>query len=172
MVAISLIAAMAKNRVIGNNNNLPWQLPNEMAYFRQMTLGKPVILGRKTFQSFGERPLPKRPHIVITRDRNYAPEGVEIAHTMSEAIELAHKYVSDEIMVIGGGEIYKAALEESINKYTTRIYLTEINLDVAGEIKFPEFEKSKFKEISRQPQSENGINYDFVLYESTLTNAK
>ncbi|MFT7432622.1 MAG: dihydrofolate reductase [Alphaproteobacteria bacterium] len=165
MVTISLIAAMASNRVIGNDNNLPWKLPKEMAYFREKTLGKPVILGRKTFQSFGEKPLPKRPHIVVTRDTSYQPQGVQVAHSLELALKLAREHTAEEIMVIGGGEIYKQSL-----LFAHRIYLTEINSSAEGNTYFPTFDKKIFKEVSRNPQAENGTDYDFVIYEKEQQN--
>lgn len=175
MVTISLIAAMASNCVIGNDNDLPWKglLPKEMAYFKEKTLGKPVILGRKTFQSFGERPLPKRPHIILTRDKTYTvPKGVHIAYSMEEAVkistEIALSLNSDEVMVLGGAEIYKQALEYACGKYKTRIYLTEIQKEMEGETKFPDFSQYNFTQLpNKKRQSENGIDYDFVIYEKS-----
>lgn len=162
MTIISLIAAVSKNNVIGNDNGLPWKLPKEIAYFKEKTIGKPVILGRKTFQTFGERPLPKRPHIVVTRDRSYAPKNVQVAHSMEEAFELAKTVTNKEIMVIGGAEIYKQALD-----FCDRIYLTEIDIQAEGDVFFPAFNKELFKEASRIKEKEGGISYDFVIYEKS-----
>ena len=160
MPIISMIAAMAKNRVIGDGKGMPWKLSKEMAYFKKTTMGKPLILGRKTFQTFGEKPLLGRPHIIVTRNKNYAPKGVQVAHSVEEALTLAKTLTIDEIMVIGGAEIYNQAL-----KFCTRIYLTEIDVEAGGEILFPEFNKAIFKEVSRKHESEENINYDFVIYE-------
>lgn len=160
MAKISLIAAMAKNRTIGVNGGLPWHLKKDMKYFKAQTLGKPMIMGRKTFQSFGERPLPKRPHIVITRDINYKPEGVTICHSLNDALKTANSMTNDEIMVIGGGEIYKAALS-----YCDRIYLTEVDIDIEGDTLFPTFDKTTFKETSRLSEHENDVSFDYVIYE-------
>ncbi|MAI08899.1 MAG: hypothetical protein CMF61_08080 [Magnetococcales bacterium] len=160
MAKISLIAAMAKNRTIGVNGGLPWHLKKDLQYFKAQTLGKPMVMGRKTFKSFGERPLPKRPHIVITRDMNYKPEGVTVCHSLNEALQTANSMTNDEIMVIGGGEIYKAALP-----HCDRIYLTEVDIDIEGDTLFPMFDKTTFKETSRLSEHENGVSFDYVIYE-------
>lgn len=162
---LSLIAAVDENGAIGKNGALPWHLPKELAYFKEKTLGKPVILGRKTFESFGGRPLKGRPHIVVTRDRSYHAENVQIAHSFKEAFALAKELLPElnqtEIMVIGGGEIYKEALADC-----NRIYLTEVKITVDGaDTFFPTFSKETFQETSRTPSSENGVDYDFVVYE-------
>jgi dihydrofolate reductase len=159
MATISLIAAMAKNRTIGIRGHLPWHLKKDLQYFKDQTLGKPIIMGRKTFQSFDEKPLPKRPHIVITRDRNYRPEGVDICHNLESAIDLA-SMISYEVMVIGGGEIYQAAL-----KCCDKIYLTEVDIDIEGDTFFPEFDKKAFKETSRISEQEGDVKFDYVIYE-------
>ena len=160
MVKVSLIAAMAKNRTIGVNGGLPWHLKKDLQYFKAQTLGKPMVMGRKTFQSFGERPLPKRPHIVITRDINYKPEGVTVCHSLEEALSIAKGMTYDEIMVIGGGEIYKSALP-----HCNRIYLTEVDINIEGDTLFPEFNKDEFKETKRVSENENNITFDYVIYE-------
>ena len=153
-----MIAAMAKNRTIGVNGRLPWHLKKDLQYFKQQTLGKPMVMGRKTFQSFGERPLPKRPHIVITRDLNYNPQGVTVCHSLKEALEVAAT-MGDEVMVIGGGQIYKEALP-----LCDKIYLTEIELDIEGDTFFPTFDHLNFAETSRQSDCENDISFDYVTY--------
>lgn len=163
MATISLIAAMAKNRTIGVDGGLPWHLKKDLQYFKQQTLGKPMVMGRKTFQSFGEKPLPKRPHIIITRDKNYKPQGVDVCHSLESALELAAG-MSDEVMVIGGGEIYKAALP-----YCDKIYLTEVDINVDGDTLFPDFDKNIFPETSRVNENDNGIQFDYVTYEKTNT---
>ncbi len=158
MATISMIAAMAKNRTIGVNGRLPWHLKKDLQYFKQQTLGKPMVMGRKTFQSFGERPLPKRPHIVITRDLNYNPQGVTVCHSLKEGIEVAAT-MGDEVMVIGGGQIYKEALP-----LCDKIYLTEIELDIEGDTFFPTFDHLNFTETNRQSDCENDISFDYVTY--------
>ena len=130
MPVIALIAAMANNRVIGRDNQLPWHIAEDLRFFKRMTLGKPLIMGRNTFESLG-RPLPGRPHIVISRNPDYQPAGVERAAILEAAIaratELARASSADEIMVIGGAQVYAAALP-----YARRIYLTLVDAEVAG----------------------------------------
>ncbi|HMY97914.1 MAG TPA: dihydrofolate reductase, partial [Pseudomonadales bacterium] len=135
MPVIALIAAMANNRVIGRDNQLPWHIAEDLRFFKRMTLGKPLIMGRNTFESLG-RPLPGRPHIVISRNPDYQPAGVERAATLEAAIaratELAQASSADEIMVIGGAQVYAAALP-----HAQRIYLTLVDAEVAGDTHFP-----------------------------------
>jgi dihydrofolate reductase len=134
---LSIIVATARNRVIGKNNQLPWHLPQDLKYFREKTIGKPVIMGRKTFESIG-RPLPNRVNIVITRNRDWSKDGVIVVHSLVEAIQAANNLPEREdkseleAMVIGGAEIYKAALE-----IADRVYLTYIDRDVEGDAWFP-----------------------------------
>lgn len=160
MHTISMIAAMDKNRVIGSDNDLPWYISSDLKYFKEQTLGKPVILGRKTFQSFGERPLPDRPHIVITRDTSYQKDGVTIVHTIEDAITAAKQFTNGEIMVIGGGEIYKQSLP-----LCDKIYLTEVDTEAKGDVYFPNFSHQEFKETSRKSSNENGFTFDWVIYQ-------
>jgi len=145
---LSAIAAMAKNRVIGVNNGLPWNIPEDMKFFRDMTKGHVMIMGRKTFESFGGKPLPNRFHIVITRNQGYRFEDptVEVVSDLKSAMELAHmlttkyqKKFGDEVFVIGGGEIYKQSMD-----VLDRIYLTVIEKDYSGDAKFPEFSEDDF----------------------------
>ncbi len=136
-VRIALIVAMAKNRVIGLGGELPWHISEDLKFFKRTTLNKPVIMGRKTFQSIG-RPLPGRENIVITRNQDYSPDGVRVVHDLASALALAKKIAdaSDiyEVMVIGGAEIYAAALP-----LADRIYLTEVDLAVEGDAFMPDF---------------------------------
>ncbi len=134
---LSIIVATARNGVIGKNNQLPWHLPQDLKYFREKTTGKPVIMGRKTFESIG-KPLPNRTNIVITRNQDWSREGVIVAHDLLSAVQIAgsfHKTESQvelEVMIIGGAEIYKSALE-----IADRVYLTYIDRDVDGDAWFP-----------------------------------
>lgn len=158
---VSAIAAMAANRVIGRSGGLPWQLPEDMKFFRETTKGHIMIMGRKTFESFG-RPLPGRLHVVVSRQSDYRPPGAHVFQSLASALEFCKtqtKQWGDEVFVVGGGEIYKQALP-----FTDRIYLTEIRQEFAGDAKFPEFDKSVFREVSRNPGSE-AIPYDFVTYQ-------
>ncbi|OOE61736.1 type 3 dihydrofolate reductase [Salinivibrio sp. IB282] len=141
---VSLVAAMANDRVIGKNNQMPWHLPADLAWFKRTTLGYPVVMGRKTFESIG-RPLPKRPNIVISRDPDYQPEGVTVVRSPEQALETVAEY--EEIMVIGGGTIYQAFLPRA-----DRLYLTFIDLDVDGDTRFPQWgEGWKKTEVGSHP---------------------
>jgi len=126
---ISLIAAMTKQGVIGNNNTLPWNIPEELKYFREMTSGKPVIMGRKTFESIGSKPLPKRQNIILTRE-NLTLEGCIVVHSSKEAIKAAGDV--NEIMVIGGAVIFQEFLP-----LASRLYLNIIHQDYPGDTFFP-----------------------------------
>lgn len=161
MSIVSLIAAMAKDRVIGRDNTLPWHLPEDLKHFKATTLGKPVIMGRKTWESLG-RPLPGRRNIVISRNADYQPGGGELAPSLQAAIAMAAMAAeADEIFVIGGADIYRQALPMA-----QRLYLTEIAADFAGDAHFPEFSSADWSEASREPHtSVSGIPYAFVLYQ-------
>ena len=139
---ISLIAAMDKNRVIGKNNTLPWSMPADLKRFREITKGKPVIMGRKTFESIG-RPLPDRLNIVMTRDKNYRAKGCVMVHSVEEAIAAAGD--AAEIMVIGGAEIFGQFLP-----LADKMYLTIIDAEFEGDTFFPEYDPKEWKKITWQ----------------------
>lgn len=158
---LSAIAAMAKNRVIGAAGDLPWRIPEDFKFFKEKTSGHIMIMGRKTFESLGG-PLPNRLHVVITRQKEYRPEGAIVFHTVKEAVEYCRSQTAkwgDEVFIAGGGEIYKEMLP-----ITDRIYLTEIQKDFPGDAKFPEFSKVEFKETDRRHR-EQPVPFDFVTYE-------
>ena len=134
---------MTRNRVIGRAGELPWNLPDEMAHFRKTTLGHPIIMGRRTFDSHARKALPKRQNIVLSRNK-FAVEGVYHAYDLTHAIELAKDTGSDECFVIGGSEIYLHALP-----LASRLYQTVIDTDLAGDTFFPEFVLSEWREIKR-----------------------
>ena len=160
---ISLIAAMGKNRVIGNKGKLPWHMPADMKYYKDKTKGKTVIMGRKTFESMGNKPLPNRANIIITRDQNYKVEDAIIVHSAEEAVKEAEKYKTDEVMVIGGSEIYKEFLPRA-----NRIYLTMIDGMFEGDAFFPEYDITEWKEISyeeHEMDAKNPYDYRFVVLE-------
>lgn len=140
---ISLIVARAGNGVIGKDGAVPWRISADMKYFKQSTLGKPIVMGRKTFQSLG-RPLPERLNIVVSRDKSFRAEGVTVVHSLDEALSAAAGQDALEVMIIGGAEIYKQALPQ-----VERIYLTEVHGDVDGDTFFPELEKGAWQEVSR-----------------------
>ncbi|WP_444996591.1 type 3 dihydrofolate reductase [Aliikangiella sp. IMCC44359] len=156
---ISLIAAMAKDRVIGKDNQMPWHLPADLRHFKTITMDKPIIMGRKTFESIG-RPLPGRKNIVISRQISYQAEGCDTANSIEAAIELVNNV--KEIMIIGGGFLYSQALP-----IANKLYLTFIDLTVDGDTQFPEYEQLALTEIKReafQADDKNPYSYEFVDY--------
>ncbi len=159
---ISLIAAMDRNRLIGAGNRLPWRLPADMRHFRQLTLGKPVVMGRRTFQSIG-KPLPKRTNIILTRDRRFSASGCIVTHDVDHALREAGD--CEEAMIIGGYSIY----EQFLN-LAERFYLTQIHESFKGDVYFPEFELSDWREVKRisnEPDCRNPHAYDFVFLHKT-----
>ncbi len=158
---ISIIAAIGKNNELGKNNTLIWSMPADMKFFRDTTRGHTVIMGRKTFESIG-KPLPNRKNIVITRDKNYKKDGIEIVNSLNEAINLT--IPNEEVFVIGGGEIYKQAIE-----IADKLYITHINTeDSEADSFFPEIIPLVWNEISHtenQKDTENPFNYTFSIYE-------
>jgi dihydrofolate reductase len=136
---ISLIVAMAQNGVIGRDNSLPWRLPEDLRRFRAFTLGKPILMGRKTFESLG-RPLPERTNLVLTRDRSWFAHGVIVVHSLEQA--LAQAGSSAELVAIGGAEIYRLLLP-----LARRIYLTHVHADVPGDSTFPEFDPTQWADV-------------------------
>jgi dihydrofolate reductase len=143
---LSLIWAMTENRTIGRDNALPWRLPDEMAHFKRTTIGKPVIMGRMQFEAMG-RPLPRRANIVLSRNAQFAPEGARVVRTLEEAIACAQAQAgdADEIMVIGGAEIYALALPRA-----DRLYCTVIHTQLEGDTHFPEFDPDSWRQVSRE----------------------
>jgi dihydrofolate reductase len=135
---ISLVVAMARNRVIGRNNALPWRLSEDLKRFKATTLGKPILMGRKTFESIG-KPLPGRRNIVLTRDPAWRADGVDVVRTVEEALQLTRE--SPELAVIGGAEIYRLTLP-----YADRVYLTRVEADVPGDTLFPELDVAQWSQ--------------------------
>ncbi|MEC8622878.1 MAG: dihydrofolate reductase [Pseudomonadota bacterium] len=160
---VSLIVAIAENDVIGRDNSLPWQLSEDLKNFKRITMGKPMIMGRKTFESLGA-PLPGRPHIVLTRDQDYRVPGHETAQNFEQALVVASKETSlqdGEIMVIGGERVFREALS-----FANRLYLTEVHMTVDGDVKFPKFNRKDWLEISRKFFSggpQDSCDYSFVV---------
>ncbi len=142
---VSLLVALARNGVIGRGNALPWRLPADLKRFRALTLGKPVLMGRRTFESIG-RPLADRLNLVLTRDAHWAADGVRVVHALPEALEQARD--CPELVVIGGTEVYRLALP-----LARRIYLTRVHADVPGDRFFPPFDPREWREVecSAQP---------------------
>ncbi|MEX2589969.1 MAG: dihydrofolate reductase [Chitinophagales bacterium] len=141
---ISSIAAVSENNAIGKDNDLMWHLPDDLKFFKKHTLGHPVIMGRKTYDSMG-KPLPKRSNIVLTRDKNFNAEGVEVFHDIATAIDRAKEIDGEEIFIIGGANIYKQSLD-----YCNRLYLTRIHAPFDGDVFFPEIDESKWKTIEKE----------------------
>jgi len=157
---ISLVVAMAVNRVIGNNNTLPWHLPADLRHFRQLTTGKPILMGRKTHESIG-RPLPERTNIVVTRDPSYAAPGCMVAHSVEAALEAAAGH--DEVMVIGGAEFYRQLLPRA-----DRIYLTLVHQAFEGDVFFPALDDAEWRETGRSDfdaDDANPVKYSFIQLE-------
>ncbi len=155
---ISAIAAIGTNRVIGRGNDLIWKIPDDLTRFREITKGHPVIMGRRTFESIG-RPLPDRENIVITREKDYAPEGVLVVYSVEEALKKARESKNEEVFVIGGGEIYKQMLP-----YTDKLYLTIIDATAEGDTFFPDYSEFK-KETFREERDYNGLKYTWINLE-------
>ena len=155
---ISIIAAMDKNRLIGQGNRLPWKLPADMKHFRRLTLGKPVLMGRKTFESIG-KPLAKRTNIIVTHNRNYQADGCIVTHSIDEALVAVKNH--EELMIIGGASIYKLFLPRA-----DRLYLTQIHESFVGDVYFPTFDWvdwQKVKCIDHQADEKNPYSYSFLF---------
>ncbi|MFT5879533.1 MAG: dihydrofolate reductase [Moritella sp.] len=160
VVIISMIAAMANNRVIGLDNKMPWHLPAELQLFKRATLGKPIVMGRNTFESIG-RPLPGRLNIVLSRRAEYQPAGVVVVATLDEAVTAAGDV--EELMIIGGATIYNQCLAAA-----DRLYLTHIDLTTAGDTWFPDYEQYTWREREYEAypaDANNPYAYRFSLLE-------
>lgn len=155
---LCLIVAQAANRAIGKDNQMPWHLPEDLQYFKRVTMGKPIIMGRKTFESIG-RPLPGRTNIVITRQKDWQANGVQAAGSLAAAIELAATEAPEEIMVIGGAQIYQESLP-----LADRIYLTQIHESFDGDAFFPPLDGT-WKEMSCETRLSESceIRYSFLI---------
>jgi len=157
---ISFVAAMGKNRVIGKDNSLPWSLPADMKHFKDLTIGKPLIMGRKTFESIG-KPLPKRVNIIITRDQDYKAEGCIVVNSIDAALLAAEG--NEEVMIIGGAQIYKEFLPKA-----NKIYLTIIETEFEGDAYFPEYDIEEWKETAyedHERDAQNQYDYRFLTLE-------
>ena len=156
---ISMIAAMADNRIIGKDNQMPWHLPADFAWFKRCTMGKPVVMGRKTYESIG-RPLPGRLNIVISRDASLSIEGVTTVTSIEQALEIAGEV--EEVMIIGGGAIYAACLPVA-----NKLYITHIEAKIEGDTQFPDW-GNEFKETyseAYQADEKNAYNMRFTVLE-------
>ncbi|HEY9006652.1 MAG TPA: dihydrofolate reductase [Ohtaekwangia sp.] len=162
---ISLIAALARNRVIGKNNDLPWHLPDDMKYFMTTTQGHYCIMGRKNYDSIPAKfkPLPNRTNIVVTHQDDFQAPGCTVVNSIEAALQLAREGGEQEAFVIGGAEIYRASLAVA-----DLLYLTEIQAEIPGDVQFPVFDKQAWREISRHhhpADQRHAYAFDFVVYE-------
>lgn len=158
---VSFVAALDRNRVIGANNDLPWRIPADSRHFMLLTLGKPVIMGRRTFDSIGGKPLPRRRNIVVTRARTFEAEGCTVVDSIEKALEEAAG--ADEVMVAGGAAIYAELLPRA-----DRMYLTLIDAEFEGDTHFPAWNPAEWVEIEREqvePDQENPYRYAHVTLE-------
>ena len=159
-MTVALIVAVAENGVIGREGGLPWRLSGDLRYFKSITMGKPIIMGRKTFQSIGH-PLSGRPNLVVSRNPGFSFEGVDVFDGLEAAVVHAKDMAGTEVMVIGGAGLYKAALP-----IASRIYLTEVHVAVAGDVALPPFDRLCWVETSRErhPAGEkDDYDYSFVI---------
>lgn len=163
-----MIAAVAANGVIGKDNDLAWNLPDDMNYFKEKTMGRHVIMGRKNYESIPHkfRPLPNRTNIIVTRQKDYKADDCIVVNNLSDALKICKENKEDEAFIIGGGEIYKLGFD-----FADRLYLTEIEKAYDGDTRFPEYDKEDWKEINRQhhPEDErHESGFDFVVYEKDV----
>ena len=161
-----MIAAIDKNRLIGNGPHIPWRLPADLRHFREMTIGKPVVMGRKTFETL-PRPLAKRKNIILTRNRDYkAPDGCIVAYSVEDVVNAAGKlteHFGSELMICGGAPIYAAFLP-----HASRLYLTLVHATFEGDVYFPEFDWNAWKEVKRidfEADKKNPYPYSFLHLE-------
>jgi len=158
MTCLSIIVAIARNRVIGINNTLPWHLPEDLKRFRSLTMGHHIIMGRKTYESLG-RLLPGRTTVIVSRSKDYAVPGALVAHSLDLAVALCGD--DPEVFVIGGAELYREGLQ-----LAHRLYLTEIDAEFPGDAFFPSFELGAWQEVSRESHvSDSGLPFSYLLLE-------
>ena len=159
---ISLVVAASQNNVIGRDNQLPWHLPEDLEYFKSVTMDKPILMGRRTFDSIG-RPLPGRRNIVITRDLEWDAEGVEVVHSVDDALAAGSLANSDEIMIIGGAQIYRECLP-----IADRLYLTRVEAEIDGDAFFPDIDVKQWRKLSEKiPKKIDKYRYSFQVLERT-----
>lgn len=163
---ISLIAAVGANNVIGKDGDMPWRIPSDFAWFKRTTMGRPMIMGRKQFETF-PKPLAGRPHIVVTRRTDYAPEGVDVVHDLERAYavaaRLANEAGADEIMVIGGGDIYAQAMARA-----DRLYISHVELSPDGDVYFPAIDPEIWAVVDEPevtPSEKDAAPYRIKVYE-------
>jgi len=158
MSDVVLVVAIADNDVIGDANRIPWRIADDMKRFKGLTIGKPMIVGRKTYESFPRRPLPGRTNIIVTRDRGYAAQGAVVVHSFEDALARARSENSPEIIIAGGADIYALSLPQA-----TRIELTEVHADVKGDTHFPRELFNGWRETAREERTTaDGFKYAYV----------
>lgn len=171
-MTVSIIVAVADNGIIGRGNALPWHLPDDLKWFKKTTMGRPLVMGRKTFDSIG-RPLPGRANIVMTRDAAWTAEGVTVVHTFDQAMKAARHAAAEsdipegEVMVIGGADVFVRALPVA-----DRLYLTEVHQRPDGDVYFPPFDRLEWQEISRsagQVDAAGNQTHEFVILQRRVT---
>ncbi|SEF75586.1 dihydrofolate reductase [Nitrosomonas ureae] len=163
-MCLSILVAMAKNRVIGRNNQLPWHLPADLKHFKLLTMGQTIVMGRKTYESIG-RPLPGRANIIITRQSGYEVPGATVVNSLQDALLICEESsaINNESFIIGGEKLYRQTLD-----ICQRMYITEIQSDFEGDVVFPEFDRSNWEEIQRDKHisvNDAQIEYHFVILE-------
>ena len=159
---ISQIVAVSTNGVIGKDNDLIWRLSSDLKYFKKITTGHHIIMGRKNYESIG-RPLPNRTSVIITRNKDYKAEGCIVVHSLEDALDVARKNNETEACIIGGGEVYKISMP-----LTDKIYLTEVHENFEGDTYYPSIDKKIWKEVSRESfkaDEKNAHDYSFVVFE-------
>lgn len=165
-ICLSMIVAAARNGTIGRDNALPWRLADDLRYFRRVTMGKPVVMGRRTFDSVG-RPLPGRDNIVVSRSPVFGPPGVRVAHSIDNAMALAERSAqdseADEVMLLGGAQLYAAVLPR-----VQRIYLTRVHADVIGDAVLPPLAPEQWRQVACEDHpagTDNEYPFSFIVLE-------
>lgn len=156
---IAIVVAVADNHVIGKDNQLIWHLPADLRHFKQKTMGHPMIMGRKTFESIG-KPLPGRTTIIVTRQENFQAEGCLVAHSVQEAIDLGRELDKEQVSIVGGAEIYKQAMP-----FVDTLYLTRVHHTFDGDTYFPELQEKEWEQVSmerHEPDEKNRYSYSFI----------
>ncbi len=159
---VSAIVATAYNNVIGKDNEIPWYLPADLRYFKEKTLGHHILMGRNSYESIG-RPLPKRTNVIITRNPFYVVSGCVVVHSIEEGLQFAAENDETEVFIIGGGEIYRQAMD-----YCDRIYLTIVDTNVEGTVFFPDLDEHVWKLVEENPRKadeKNEFDYCFKIFE-------
>lgn len=162
---ISFIVAMDENRVIGKNNELPWHLPEDLKYFKRVTMGHPIIMGRKTFESIG-RPLPGRENIIITRNKEFQTDKCTVINSVEELLKYCHENPNEEYFVIGGAEIFKQLIS-----HVDHLYITFIHEHFDGDTYFPSIDMKEWELISKEQglqDEKNPYQYEFLIYKKKL----